>query len=65
MYLGNHSCSTNPCLNYLLVFLPDPHIKVSGEPESVKRAKEKIMAVLDTKVKADRPVELLLLGIIQ
>lgn len=28
----------------------DPHIKVSGDPENIKKAKEKIMAVLDTKV---------------
>ncbi|XP_067054100.1 protein bicaudal C homolog 1-like [Acropora muricata] len=27
----------------------DPHIKVAGLPESVRQAKEKIMAVLDTK----------------
>ncbi|XP_043912342.1 protein bicaudal C homolog 1 [Protopterus annectens] len=27
----------------------DPHIKVSGQKENVKQAKEKIMAVLDTK----------------
>lgn len=27
----------------------DPHIKVAGLPESVKQAKEKVMAVLDTK----------------
>ena len=31
-------------------FLTDPHIKVAGLPESVRQAKEKIMAVLDTKV---------------
>lgn len=28
----------------------DPHIKVAGLPESVRQAKEKVMAVLDTKV---------------
>lgn len=27
----------------------DPHIKVAGLPESVRQAKEKVMAVLDTK----------------
>ena len=31
-------------------FFVDPHIKVQGDPENVKKAKEKIMAVLDTKV---------------
>lgn len=31
-------------------FVLDPHIKVQGDPENVKKAKEKIMAVLDTKV---------------
>lgn len=35
---------------YKMVLLTDPHIKVSGDPENVKKAKEKIMAVLDTKV---------------
>ena len=29
----------------------DPHIKVEGLPESVRLAKEKVMAVLDTKVR--------------
>lgn len=28
----------------------DPHIKVAGLPDSVRQAKEKVMAVLDTKV---------------
>ena len=28
----------------------DPHIKVAGLPDSVRLAKEKVMAVLDTKV---------------
>lgn len=30
---------------------PDPHVRVAGEPESVRAAKERIMAVLDTRVK--------------
>lgn len=29
---------------------PDPHIKVSGDPDDVKLAKDRIMSVLDTKV---------------
>lgn len=34
-----------------LYFFTDPHIKVSGKKENVKEAKEKIMSVLDTKVR--------------
>jgi len=33
------------------VFSKDPHVRVAGEPESVRAAKERIMAVLDTRVK--------------
>lgn len=38
---------------FLQVFISfiDPHIKVSGKKENVKEAKEKIMSVLDTKVR--------------
>lgn len=35
----------------LSVSFQDPHIKVSGKKENVKEAKEKIMSVLDTKVR--------------
>lgn len=40
-------------LLFLKVFICfiDPHIKVSGKKENVKEAKEKIMSVLDTKVR--------------
>lgn len=37
------------CKFFYILFV-DPHIKVQGDPENVKQAKEKIMAVLDTKV---------------
>lgn len=33
------------------IYFIDPHIKVSGKKENVKEAKEKIMSVLDTKVR--------------
>jgi hypothetical protein len=34
----------------LIRVISDPHIKVSGHKDAVADAKEKIMAVLDTKV---------------
>jgi len=34
-----------------LLWHSDPHVRVAGEPESVRAAKERIMAVLDTRVK--------------
>lgn len=36
---------------YKFISFIDPHIKVSGKKENVKEAKEKIMSVLDTKVR--------------
>ena len=36
--------------NQCFVSLKDPHVRVAGEPESVRAAKERIMAVLDTRV---------------
>lgn len=39
-----------PHLYHRFIVSADPHIKVSGDPENVKRAKDMIMAVLDTKV---------------
>lgn len=36
---------------HVLLWHPDPHVRVAGEPESVRAAKERIMAVLDTRVK--------------
>ena len=35
----------------IISFISDPHIKVIGMPNDVKAAKEKIMSILDTKVK--------------
>jgi rRNA processing protein Krr1/Pno1 len=35
-----------------LIWHSDPHVRVAGEPESVRAAKERIMAVLDTRVKS-------------
>ena len=31
-------------------FLLDPHVRVAGDPELVRSARERIMAVLDTRV---------------
>lgn len=39
------------CFSYKFISFIDPHIKVSGKKENVKEAKEKIMSVLDTKVR--------------
>lgn len=33
-----------------VLFGVDPHVRVAGEPEAVRAAKERIMAVLDTRV---------------
>jgi len=35
----------------VFISFTDPHIKVSGKKENVKEAKERIMSVLDTKVR--------------
>lgn len=35
---------------FLYTLVVDPHVRVAGEPESVRAAKERIMAVLDTRV---------------
>jgi len=48
--LATHLPVYNIRENNTIIFALDPHIKVSGEPTNVKKAKEKIMAVLDTKV---------------
>jgi hypothetical protein len=32
-------------------FIADPHIKVGGQQEAVTEARERIMAILDTKVR--------------
>lgn len=32
------------------MFIPDPHVRIYGRKEDVKYAKEKIMAVLDSRV---------------
>lgn len=50
---GDKSLRDIGFLSFLKVFICfiDPHIKVSGKKENVKEAKEKIMSVLDTKVR--------------
>ena len=40
----------------------DPHIRVIGKPEHVQLAKEKIMAILDTKVSVIADQLLFVLG---
>jgi hypothetical protein len=34
----------------MIVIFADPHVRVAGEPEGVRAARERVMAVLDTRV---------------
>jgi len=37
-------------VSWWLLFCVDPHVRVAGEPEGVRAARERVMAVLDTRV---------------
>ena len=44
------------CMKLIALFYLDPHVKVEGKRDNVVEAKNKILEVLETKVKAVRKI---------